>query len=128
MSNMILTRAYIGEDGAFGMLSEVGKAPFCLTLEHTYDDLAVKIPVGTYLCKRSFFNRGGYDTFEIIVPGHTRLLFHKGNMEDDSDGCVLLGMQFGKLGGKSGILTSAVAFQFFMIRQNSVETFTLEVK
>ena len=127
--NLVLNRVFVGVDGAFGTLAPVSGPPFILTLEHTYTDLAVKIPVGEYLCQRSRFVRGGYETFEVTgVVGHDRLLFHKGNTEDDSEGCILLGMQFGTLNGSPAVLSSAAAFALFMAQQSSVDSFTLEVR
>jgi len=130
----VLTRVYIGPEGAFSTLAPENKPPFLVTLEHTYENNEVKVPRGTYTCKRTHFNRGGYDTFEITgVAGHDGLLFHRGNDEDDSDGCVLVGLSFGLVTkpnthvSKDGVLSSISAFSIFMARQAAVDTFQLEV-
>jgi hypothetical protein len=74
------------------------------------------IPEGTYDAVPTFYHKGGYNTFEIVpVPGHSRLLFHVGNVEEDSLGCVLIGSSFGQVGGKAAILGSRAAFQRFML-------------
>ncbi len=126
--DLILTRVYIGPEGAFSTLSPNGEPPFMVALEHTYEDNDVKVPRGTYTCRRTRFNHGGYETFEITgVPGHARLLFHRGNTELDSDGCVVVGLQFGVVNGNDGVLSSTSAHFIFMGRQNGVDSFQLEV-
>ena len=125
---IVLKRISVHKEGAFGVLLFDG-IPICVTLERTYDDQAkvVKIPPGTYQCKRSRYHRGGYDTFEIHVPGHSRILFHKGNVETHSEGCVLLGEQYGVLNGRPAILQSGVAFDEFMAKTKDVDVFDLHV-
>lgn len=51
------------------------------------------------------------------VPNRSGILFHSGNdaggVDTDSQGCILVGLQFGKVGGKSqkmGLLQSKIAF------------------
>lgn len=130
--NLLLKRAYIGPEGAFGTLAELGRPPFAVTLEHTYEGaVAVKIPPGTFTCVRGrhVLPSGPFVTFEVTgVAGHDGLLFHKGNVENDSEGCILLGLQFGNVAGVPGILQSASAFLFFMSRQSDNDTFQLTVE
>lgn len=124
-----LKRVAIVDDGAFGVLL-FDDIPICLTVERTYaagQSQTVKIPSGRLLCLRSTYYKGGYPTFEIIVPGHNRILFHKGNIEDDVDGCVALGEKFGTLSGKPAVLQSGAAFATFMNRLEGVNEFYLEV-
>ncbi len=123
-----LKRVAVHKEGAFGVLL-MDSIPFCVTLEHTYDQAqkVVKIPPGKYRCTRSRYHKGGYDTFEIHVPGHSRILFHKGNIEDHSDGCVLLGEQFGVMNGRPAILQSGAAFSEFMAKTQGVDSFELQV-
>jgi hypothetical protein len=55
------------------------------------------IPAGLYLCKRVVSPRFG-PTFEVTkVPGRSKILFHNGNTEEDTLGCLLLGERFGAL-------------------------------
>jgi len=89
--------------------------PFAVTLEHSYEGDRPKIPTGLWRCKRTWFNRGSYPTYEVMaVPGHSRLLFHRGNTEEDSDGCILVAESFGLLNGTPGILSSSNGFAEFM--------------
>jgi hypothetical protein len=48
------------------------------------------------------------------VPERDHILFHAGNTHRDTHGCILLGMQFGKIGSESAILASRSAFNRFM--------------
>lgn len=120
-----LHRLAFVQEGAFGVLLSNG-IPFAVTLQPTDQDLKTKIPPGSWRCTRSFFYRGGYPSFEILVPGHSRLLFHRGNLEDDSDGCVLVAESFGQLRGRAAVLDSAAGFAELMRRAYQDE-FMLEV-
>ncbi len=85
------------EQGIFGEFWFEGDVePFMATLEHSYSN-EPKVPVGAYLCVRgthSLHDGVSFSTFEITgVPGHQGILFHVGNVNDDSEGCVLCGEQ-----------------------------------
>ena len=112
-----LVRVAILPEGAFGVLKHAGM-PFAVTLEHTYPFAGgrqmLKVPPGRHRCIPTWFHRGSYRTFEIIVEGHSRLLFHRGNLEADADGCILIAESFGLLRGQSGILDSSNGFAEFM--------------
>ena len=124
---LTLKRVAILPDGAFGVLLWDSR-PFAVSLERTFDDGKTKIPaIGEFNCFRSRFHRGGYDTFEIAVSGHSRILFHRGNIETDSEGCVLIGEQFGILNGKPAILQSVLGFSEFMKLTQDVDQFQLTV-
>ena len=124
-----LVRMPAAPEGAFGVLFRDG-LPFALTLEHTYADPRVKIPAGLYDCRSSYFHRGGYDAYEITgVAGHTPdCSSTKGNVEDDAEGCVLLGRRPGELNGKPTILESALAFDEFMRRTAGRNGFQLHLR
>ena len=122
-----LHRVSILPDGCFGVLM-YDNVPFAVTLERTYDPgNTVKIGLGNHECHRSRYNRGNYDTFEITVPGHDRILFHKGNTELHSEGCVLVAESFSTFGDKPGVALSAEGFKEFMLRTRDVDSFILEV-
>jgi hypothetical protein len=134
MTAMLLNRVYVGSEGAFGTLAEAGKPPFAVTLEHTYNGLtsySAKLPDGTYSCvrgKHTLLHGPPFVTFEVTgVPGHSGILFHKGNVEDESEGCILLGLQYGTIESVPGVLQSISAFTFFMSRQSQVDEFSLTV-
>jgi len=120
--------AYIS-DGTFGVLFD-GDVPFCLTLEREWKDNKKGescIPIGRYICRRFQSPKFG-NTFEITdVFGRTYILFHKGNIEDDSHGCVITGEEYGEYKGKIAVLSSGKAFNEFLSRTVSIDTFSLEI-
>lgn len=110
-----------------------GGVPFATTLERTYELAGhvqiTKIPPGTWTCRSRFYLKGQYDTYEVMgVPGHFALLFHKGNLEDDSDGCILVGNGYGTVYQRPGVLRSQDGFLEFMRRTGGAAEFLLRVR
>jgi len=114
--------------------------PFAVSVERTFENLRTVIGNGEYECRRDFYHKGGYETFQIIVPGHDRVLFHKGAIEDHSLACVVLGESFGGLnlatkayGGQAAgedqtaIIGSSVAFEEFMKLTAGLQEFKMLV-
>lgn len=113
MATVKIIRLEQTPDGALGSLLIDGRL-FCSTLEpDAGDPVKHQIPAGTYQCKR-FHGAKWPDTYEVLVPGHTAVLFHAGNVEDNSQMCVLLGQYPGKLRGKRAVLNSGITFQAFL--------------
>lgn len=126
MHTVKIVRLEQGVEGALGALLLYGHY-FCSTLEPDDNDpKRFQIPAGVYECKRFHGARWG-NTFEIIVPGHTALLFHSGNVEEESLGCILLGQYPDRLRGKRAVLNSGATFKKFMDVLGELETFTLEI-
>jgi len=131
MKNFTLSRvSYIDDDDTtFGVLLDE-KTPFCLTLERPWLNNEVGkscIPTGIYICSRVQSPKFGW-TFEVTgVPGRTHILFHKGNLVDDSHGCIILGEQYEPLNGQDGVLSSGKAFTEFMSRLKGIDTFRLTI-
>jgi len=126
MKHVRIVRVERSEDGIIGVLTIDGKAD-CLTMQPDERDQHFSIPVGSYLCKR-FHGKRWQDTFEIVVPGHTALLFHSGNRESDTEGCILLGEEVGELGGKRAVLASGKAFSEFMKKMGDDQEFNLVIQ
>lgn len=136
--NLTLTRTDFLHDGIFGVLKETATGKqIAVTLEHAYDSglgdgsYAPKVPPGTYTCVRGMHRLGAtkpqFETFEIMgVKGHYGILFHAGNYNKDSDGCVLLGAGYG--GDPRMIHSSRVTFAAFMSLQIGVKEFTIVVE
>lgn len=117
------------ESGTFGVLLD-GELPFCLTIERPWfnnEQNISCIPSGKYLCRRVHSPRFG-NTFEVgDVPGRSAILFHKGNVMDDSHGCIIVGEQFELLNGKPAVLASGKAFEEFLGRLKDTDEFHLEI-
>lgn len=127
-----LVRVAVLDDGAFGVLKYKG-VPFLCTLERTYevDGLQkIKIPSGRYRCTATVFHTAKpdpYRTFEIMdVPNCSRILFHIGNDEEDSEGCVIVGDSFGPHDQPS-VRRSLLGFQKFWAVVGERSEFVLEV-
>lgn len=134
--DLILTRNEYRPDGVFGQILKDGEG-FCFSLEHAYTDGAggyyPKVLPGQYTCVRGIHQLEGmthtFETFEITnVPNHSQILFHVGNFQGDSAGCVLLGgaKAIGPDGNKM-LRNSKRIFDQFMALQTGVDSFNLTV-
>ena len=125
-----LKRVVDNEDATFGVLIN-GDIPFAVTLEPAWEDNKKGIsciPSGPYSCKRVKSPKFG-DTFEILdVLERTHILFHKGNSERNTQGCVLIAEEFGKLNGKAAVLASGRGFAEFMSILKEVDEFELTIE
>lgn len=115
--------------GTFGVLRH-GQVPFALTMERPWVDNAVRfscIPAGTYVCRRVQSPKFG-ETFEITgVPGRTHILFHKGNRLDETEGCILVGEEFGGTAAQPLLASSARGYGELMARLTAVDEFSLTI-
>lgn len=95
------------------------------------------IPPGVYLCRRHQSPKFG-ETFLVTgVPGRSFILFHSGNTEEATDGCILVGSFFGvlrvrdedsgELTHKLATLRSRDAFDEFMAFFEGVDEWLLEI-
>lgn len=116
----------IRPDGCFSAMLWDGR-PFAVSLEHVFEDGRPVIGAGVLDCKRSFYEHGGYPTFEIIVAGHSRVLFHKGNKNADSKACVLVAESFAVIDGDAAIADSAHGFEEFMSLAGALDFFRMTV-
>ena len=67
------------------------------------------IPEGTYRCDfMECSNSGKYRRVWHVqdVVGRTEILFHTGNLIEDSLGCILVGLSHGYLSGREAVLSS----------------------
>jgi len=118
------------EDGTFGVLLDYNNIPFALTLERPWKDNKKGescIIWGTYICQRIQSPKFG-NTFQVLdVPGRSEILFHKGNLKDDSHGCILVGEQFEPLEGRNGIIASTKGFEEFLYKTKELDYFLLKI-
>ena len=116
--------------GTFGVL-RINKQTFCVTLEPP--DIINKvnissIPAQQYICKR-YHSKRYPDTFEVTnVPDRSSILFHPGNTNKNTAGCILLAASFGKLSGNRAILNSGHTFALFLNILEGVEELHLTIR
>ncbi len=132
----LLTRTSYESSGIYSILKRVDTLnPIAVTLEHAYPagtgpiTYIAKLPPGEYVCQRGLHLLKGmsvpFETFEIMdVPGHSDILFHVGNTNDDSEGCVLLGSSR----SHNMIVESRITFNAFMQLQAGLDVFNLVVQ
>lgn len=143
--NLTLTRKQYRSDGIFSdLLTDEGPVLLAQTLEHSYSqggsstdpsptEYFPKILKGKYQCIRSLHRLHGMDhdfeTFEVTgIEGHEGLLFHWGNFNKDSEGCILVGERIVRSEDQTQMITnSRQAFERFMRLQEKVEEFMLTV-
>ena len=133
--DLTLQRFEKGAQGVFSHLFDSLGTKLCETCTHAYEradgQWEPKVPPGRWLCLRGVHSLDGvnkFETFSIAVPGHTNILFHKGDVQEESQGCELLGMYKGVLGSEEAVLHSKDAFDLFMKLQVGVQQFWLTVE
>lgn len=132
--DLTLTRKQFRPDGVFGELHDSNGDGFsCVTLEHAYDDgdggWISKIPDGIYTCQRRLSPKFKYDVFQILkVPNCTFIEIHAGSLDENSEGCVLVGDKLFMLNEAQIILNSRLTFQKLMKMQSGLKTFQLTVE
>jgi hypothetical protein len=130
MKSLTLKRISTNDDGTYGVLIE-NTTPFALTLEDPWlnnQRYISCIPSGTYVCAGRLSPKFGA-TFEVKdVPDREDILFHRGNTEDDTKGCILVGEQFEYLAGrKTAVIASRKGFAEFMDRLSGIDQFLLTI-
>lgn len=125
-----LIRLYESEQGTVGAL-KINKLPFCVTLEPAdrLNQISISsIPPQQYDVQRVISPTFG-DCFEVMqVPGRTSILFHAGNVDSDTEGCILLAQHFGKLHGELAVLNSGATYRKFMAMMESKTVLHLTIK
>ena len=116
----------MNENGVFGEIKTLSGEHLFVTLEHVYS-FGPKIQDGEYKCvlgTHRLLHGLDFQTYEITgIVGHSKVLFHYGNFNKDSDGCVLIGKEI------QGIMItdSRESFSRFMQIQNGLNEFSLIV-
>ena len=117
------------EDGSFGKM-RIDKQVFADTLEpyqRANKRFLSLFPAGQYLCKRVHSPKFG-ETFEIyFIEDRDNIVFHWGNFDENTEGCVILGNGIGVIGDRRAILNSKNTFKKFMRALDHVDEFVLTV-
>lgn len=129
---LFLKTVAIRPDGCQGVLlveegPQFDPRPFAVTNERTFEDVRPVIQNGRWLCKKTWYHKGDYATFEIVIPGHSRVLFHRGNKETDSEACVLVAESFAVVDGQTVIADSKGGFDEFWNMVKHLDEFDLVV-
>ena len=141
---LLLTRTPPTVDGTFGELLVPAARPLVLkTLEEDWKDNQRSescIPVALYVLRRTIYRKHNYETFEVTgVPNRSRILIHPGNTEEDTQGCILVGLRQGVVRvplnedtgeaniEKHGVVESQEAFRRFMRAMIGVDEARLEI-
>jgi len=128
---LTLIRRNFRPDGIFSdLMTEDGRL-MAKCLEHSFDGKP-KVYDGTFTCVKGTHqldHEGPFTTFEITgVQGHSGILFHVGNYNKDSDGCVLLGEDIVKSDVVPWMITkSKIQFDDFMTIMGDLTEFMLKV-
>ena len=104
MTDFVLTRVQIDPDVTIGDFS-IGGHHICWVLEDPVREVLgspvsewkikgqTAIPVGRYKLERTFSNRFGHTTPQLLdVPGFAGIRIHPGNTTADTEGCLLPGL------------------------------------
>lgn len=125
-----LDRLYQSSDCTLGVLSS-NDGLLCFTLENPWLDNQVSIsciPEGHYTCK-PHNGRKYQNTWEVTsVSGRSAILFHSGNVEKDTRGCILPGLTKGVLNGKRAVLGSRLAMEKLRDYIGINKTFDLNIR
>ena len=127
---MILKRIAETEAGTFGVLIHEG-TPFAVTLENPWINnkpLQSCIPVGKYECGRYQAPKHG-NTFRVMdVIDRGVILFHRGNISKETNGCILVAESFEEINLIDGISNSRKGFSEFISKLEGVDSFELIIK
>lgn len=129
MKSFTLTRGHSNMWGTPGILA-CGDDLWCATLERKWEDNKPEIsciPPGKYTCRRGNFPKHGV-TFEVTgVANRTSILFHKGNFQGDSLGCILVATGFAPINGQLAVSASGEGFNRFLEYLKADNEFELTV-
>lgn len=103
------------DHSVFGTVTGYDGVPFAVSLENREKVILADI----YEAEATIYHKHNYATFELLVPGHTRVLLHKLNTYNESEACVGIGEKFTLINGVAGIGESEEGFTEFMKKYGS---------
>lgn len=110
MPNLVLRRFDQSVNGTFGKLYD-GDDLIAVTCERP-DNGNQKmgcIPLGFYEVSPFNSPSKGKDFLVRMVPNRSMIEIHKGNTIKDTEGCILVGKNFGFINGMKAVLNSGIA-------------------
>ena len=121
------------EHGTFGVLMLRNRV-FCWTLKLPWRNNQPSIsciPTGLYILVPRFTWFGSAKhgpTYQVdAVPARSAILIHPGNVDEDSEGCILVGETIAKLKGDRAVLNSGKTFQRLMGILGATEGIRLQI-
>lgn len=129
MRSLRLVRISEVDDTTLGVLC-IDDRPLFVTLEDAWKNNARRIsciPEGEYVIRRHTSPKFGLCYSVDNVPERSHILIHAGNTAADTNGCILVGLQFGELKGKPAILRSKDAMVLLLARLAEDETAKLTI-
>lgn len=103
---------------------------FCFTLEPSWKKNLFNscIPDGKY--KTAYYSSQKFGRCLALrnVKRRSGILIHKGNIQKDTTGCILLGSQIGLLDGRYAVLSSTATYIRFMAYMFPYNGLTLTIK
>jgi len=116
--------------GTFGVLLIQGSA-FCVTLEPPWRmnaRLTSCVPPGRYEAEKTHSAKFGTTYRLRDIPGRTNILLHPGNILEDTEGCILLASEFGKLRSRDrAILNSGKTFNLFIRAMEDYDVIDIQI-
>ena len=134
MKTVILRQIDFRIDGIFGEFMTEELVEICKTLEHGYEnsrgEIVSKIKPGVYICKLEWSDRFKMKLYELKdVPGHQEIKIHAANIDDQLEGCVAPGLNYGEwTDGSRCVTQSKKALKKFMEAMGGDEQIKLVVE
>lgn len=108
MQKVILRREILSNKAVLGVM-ELNNKEICRTLENPWlnnEPFVSCIPCGKYIAKK-YSSQKYKDVWEVQdVSNRSKILIHIGNTEKDTQGCILVGKNWGFLGDELAVLSS----------------------
>jgi len=109
---------------------KVDNDEICYTLEPPWRNNGKDscIPTNEYICTRYSSLKHPNSWLVNDVPNRSYILFHTGNTELDSLGCILLGLKTGYIDKRRAVLESQKAYKKFQNLMKGIKKFKLIIK
>lgn len=108
---LTLMRTKQDQYGVHGQIESDNGTVICYTIERpwlgNHPDVSC-IPDGVYKCEPHIKSNNGQECWLLQnVPNRSGILIHTGNTDDDSEGCIIIGLMY----NDEGVLESELALE-----------------